>query len=192
MANHTKRGKNATTYTKADYERLYMEQKGKCVVIARAVGISAEDAEDVAQVIFLRLWKQWPTPSCPLEALPAFVQRAAVNGACDVLRRRRTRARHLLTTVDTDYMLARLAGAVSDAPEFMAIYEESVAEAIHAIHSMGSQGERAALPYLLEGADLQETANALNVSKSAAKQTRHRMRAKIYAAMAESNGRKAS
>lgn len=51
---------------------------------------NAADAEDVMQTVFLRLYKQSPPPD--LAALPpAYMRRAAVCAAIDILRQRATR-----------------------------------------------------------------------------------------------------
>src|SRR5690349_18333609 len=71
----------------ADLERIFRENHGMVFRAAYRVTGNATDAEDVLQTVFLRLLKR-DAAAEPVENLPSFLHRAAVNAALDLVRSR--------------------------------------------------------------------------------------------------------
>lgn len=74
-----------------EFERLYRQHGPFIYRTALRITRSAEESEDILQTIFLRLIRNGFPPSL-LQQPMAYFHRAAVNGALDAIRRRRSRA----------------------------------------------------------------------------------------------------
>jgi RNA polymerase sigma-70 factor, ECF subfamily len=75
----------------AEFERVFRENYTSVYRAAYRVTGNAEDAEDVLQTVFLRMWKRDPERDT-VDNLPSFLHRSAINAALDVVRmRQRTR-----------------------------------------------------------------------------------------------------
>ncbi len=70
-------------------EQLFAEHHRRVLVAAYRITGSMADAEDVAQTVFLRLGRG---EGIPMKNAGSYLYRAAVNGALDLLRRRKIAA----------------------------------------------------------------------------------------------------
>jgi RNA polymerase sigma-70 factor (ECF subfamily) len=70
-----------------DLEQVFREHHAMVFRAAYRVTGNATDAEDVLQTVFLRLVKRDPGAE-PVDNLPSFLHRAAVNAALDLMRAR--------------------------------------------------------------------------------------------------------
>src|SRR5215469_15323187 len=75
------------TLPAADLERLFRENYAAVFRAAYRVTGNATDAEDATQTVFLRMLKR-DADAEPVENIPSFLRRAAVNAALDVVRAR--------------------------------------------------------------------------------------------------------
>jgi RNA polymerase sigma-70 factor (ECF subfamily) len=73
------------------FERLYRQYASFIYRTALRITRSAEESEDILQTIFLRLIRNGCPPTLLRQPM-AYFHRAAVNGALDAIRRRRSRA----------------------------------------------------------------------------------------------------
>lgn len=71
-----------------DVSELFGEHHRRILIAAYRITGSMADAEDVAQAVFLRL----STPGAPIANAGSYLYRAAINGALDVLRKRKAAA----------------------------------------------------------------------------------------------------
>jgi RNA polymerase sigma-70 factor, ECF subfamily len=94
-----------------EFERLFRENYASVYRAAYRVTGSAEDAEDVLQTVFLRIWKRDPERE-PVDNLPSFLHRSAINAALDVVRLRQ-RARSV-PLADFEPVLAESANRQPD------------------------------------------------------------------------------
>jgi RNA polymerase sigma-70 factor (ECF subfamily) len=83
-----------------EFEQLFHEQYPLIYRTAYSVTGRAEDAEDVAQTIFLRLYRRRDEVAGLKKNPKAYLYRAAVNEAISVVRLRR---RHILTGDDSEF-----------------------------------------------------------------------------------------
>jgi len=74
-----------------EFERLYRQHAPFIYRTALRITRSAEESEDILQTIFLRLIRNG-CPTSLLQQPMAYFHRAAVNGALDAIRRRKSRA----------------------------------------------------------------------------------------------------
>jgi RNA polymerase sigma-70 factor, ECF subfamily len=72
----------------AEFERIFRENYAGIYRAAYRITGNADDAEDVLQNVFLRMWKRDSAQS-PVENLSSFLYRSAINAALDVVRSRR-------------------------------------------------------------------------------------------------------
>lgn len=75
------------TLPAADLERVFRENYAAVFRAAYRVTGNATDAEDALQTVFLRMLKR-DADAEPVENMPSFLRRAAVNAALDVVRAR--------------------------------------------------------------------------------------------------------
>ena len=71
----------------ADLERVFRENRAAVFRAAYRVTGNAHDAEDVLQTVFLRMMKRDPEAE-PVDNMPSFLHKAAVNAALDLVRTR--------------------------------------------------------------------------------------------------------
>jgi len=72
----------------AELERLFQAHHGAVMRAAYRITGNATDAEDVLQTVFMRLLSR-RVESAAMENVPAYLHRAAVNAALDLVRGRR-------------------------------------------------------------------------------------------------------
>jgi RNA polymerase sigma-70 factor, ECF subfamily len=70
-----------------EFERVFRENYTGVYRAAFRITGNAEDAEDVLQTVFLRMWKRDAAQE-PVENLSSFLYRSAINAALDVVRSR--------------------------------------------------------------------------------------------------------
>ena len=71
----------------AELERIFHEHHALVFRAAYRVTGNVDDAEDVLQTVFLRMMKR-AAGAVPVENMPSFLHRAAVNAALDLVRSR--------------------------------------------------------------------------------------------------------
>src|SRR5258708_13874340 len=76
--------------------QLFAEHYPRVLLAAHRITGSMADAEDIAQSLFLRL----ASAERPIDNIGSYLHRAAINGALDVLRRRKSAATEPLDQAD--------------------------------------------------------------------------------------------
>jgi len=151
-----------------EFEKIYREYSELVYRTAKGILGSVEDAEDVLQVIFVRLLRSQLTPSARQNLKP-YLYRAAVNQSLVIIKSRR---RHILTE-DT----SRLAASTSSD-------EAELAESLHtrlyaAIARLSSEdAEIVILRYIHNMTDV-EIAKMLGTSRSVIAVRLFRSRARL-------------
>jgi RNA polymerase sigma-70 factor (ECF subfamily) len=95
----------------ADLERIFREHHAMVFRAAYRITGNAGDAEDVLQTVFLRMLKRDPAAD-PVDNVPSFLHRAAVNAALDLMR-----ARQNVRNVPLDELEPVLAESAHRSPE---------------------------------------------------------------------------
>lgn len=72
-----------------DFEQLYQRYSDTVYQSALRVAGNPADAEDVLQVVFLRMWNNRHMTG-PADTLDKYFRRAAINAAIDILRRKKS------------------------------------------------------------------------------------------------------
>jgi RNA polymerase sigma-70 factor (ECF subfamily) len=149
-------------------ERIFLDHHERVFRAAYRITGRAEDAEDVLQTVFLRLARR-PEGALPVENLPSYLYRSAVNASFDVLRARQTAPSGGLEEAE---------GSL-ESPERV---HESAAIASSLRRSLSRLAPRAAeifaLRYL-EEYDNHEIAKMLGVSRVTVAVTLHRARGRL-------------
>jgi RNA polymerase sigma-70 factor (ECF subfamily) len=95
----------------ADLEQIFRENHAMVFRAAYRITGNAGDAEDVLQTVFLRMLKRDPAAD-PVDNVPSFLHRAAVNAALDLMR-----ARQNVRSVPLDELEPMLAESPHRSPE---------------------------------------------------------------------------
>jgi RNA polymerase sigma-70 factor (ECF subfamily) len=109
-----------------EFDELFREHYALIFNTAYSVTGSPEDAEDVAQTIFMRLYRRGIPPNFK-ENPKGYLYRAAVNAALNTVRSRR---RHIFTANETDLEAA----AEARRPKPHSAIQERLVEAIAQLH----------------------------------------------------------
>ena len=163
----------ATEYMERPYveslARCYAEHHRRVLLAAYRITGSMADAEDVAQAVFLRLVGGDPAA---MQNVGSYLYRAAINGALDVLRRRKAAA--------TEPLDAAADIATADVPPERKISDRELAAQLRL--AIGELAPRAAemftLRYLEEWGN-REIARWMGTSQAVVAVTLHQARAKL-------------
>lgn len=104
----------------SEIELAFQAHHGMVFRTAYRITGNAADAEDVLQVVFLRLVRRWPGAEA-LENQESYLRRASINAALDVIRSRQSdRTVELMEDVphrETPELRSALAQALAELPE---------------------------------------------------------------------------
>lgn len=157
----------------AELERLFQTHHGAVMRAAYRITGNATDAEDVLQTVFMRLLSR-RADSAAMENIPAYLHRAAVNAALDLVRGRRDG-----TQISIDAHAPRLETAEDAAPDRQHEAREMRDLIRRAIgHLPPHMGEIFALHYF-GGYSNPEIASLLNLSPAGVAVTLHRARTRL-------------
>ena len=166
----------AVSSSMAGLERAFQEHHGRVFRAAYRVTGNASDAEDVLQTVFLRLARQgW---SAEVHNVEAYLHRAAVNAALDLVRSRRDSQKVALEDV-----APVLPEDARFEPDRRQSTHELRTELRNAIARLAPRAaEMFALRYF-EGYDNPEIARLLETTAANVAVTLHRIRGQLQAAL---------
>jgi RNA polymerase sigma-70 factor, ECF subfamily len=157
----------------AELERLFQAYHGVVMRAAYRITGNTTDAEDVLQTVFMRLLSR-RVDSAAMENVPAYLHRASVNAALDLVRGRREGGQ-----VSIEAHATRLAVAEDAAPDRQHEGREMRDLIRRAIgHLPPHMAEIFALHYF-EGYSNQEIASLLDLSAAGIAVTLHRARTRL-------------
>jgi RNA polymerase sigma-70 factor (ECF subfamily) len=161
--------------------QLFAEHHRRVLLAAYRITGSMADAEDVAQTVFLRLGHgESLDPKQDLKNAASYLYRAAINGALDLLRRRKTAAAEPIEAAAT------IASAVpGDSPE-AEISSRQLAKLLR--QAIGELSPRAAEMFTLryvEELGNREIAGLMNTSQAVVAVTLHQSRSRLKKRLAE-------
>jgi RNA polymerase sigma-70 factor (ECF subfamily) len=169
------------TETSDRLSQLFAEHHRRVLLAAYRITGSMADAEDVAQTVFLRLGHgESLDPKQDLKNAASYLYRAAINGALDLLRRRKTAAAEPIEAAAT------IASAVpGDSPE-AEISSRQLAKLLR--QAIGELSPRAAEMFTLryvEELGNREIAGLMNTSQAVVAVTLHQSRSRLKKRLAE-------
>jgi len=151
--------------------QLFAEHHRRVLIAAYRVTGSMADAEDVVQTVFLRLGSG---EGVPLKNAGSYLYRAAVNGALDLLRRRKIAAAEPIEAAD-DIVAKDVAGS----PDAALSRAELAAALRQAISELAPRpAEMFTLRYI-EGLGNREIAALMGTSQAVVAVTLHQTRSKL-------------
>ena len=152
-------------------EQLFAAHHARVLCAAYRITGSMQDAEDVTQTVFLRLLQGGEAPIANVES---YLYRAAINGALDLMRRRRPER-----NVPLDDAMAVAGGDASHGPEHAASSEELRKWLRQAMAGLSPRAaEMFALRYLEERSN-QEIAGMMGTSQAVVAVVLYQTRARL-------------
>jgi len=106
-----------------EFERVFREHSRLVYRTAYGITLNSEDAQDILQTIFMRLWRRELPPKI-LKNPRAYLYRAAVNVSLDVLRSRNRRT----FVSDTECLKIAASAVQSDDAEMHKLLYNAIAE----------------------------------------------------------------
>lgn len=85
-----------------EFQQAIQQHRQRVVTLARYSLRSAADAEDIAQEVFVKLWRHWP--SVEADKRLAWLMRVTHNAVIDLVRRRKTKNARLDESVDIEVL----------------------------------------------------------------------------------------
>ncbi len=165
------------TPTSGPLAQLFVDHYRRILVAAYRITGNLPDAEDVAQTVFLRLGDG---ESLAMTNAGSYLYRSAINGALDLLRRRKSAA---LESIDAAAHLVSTAPAAS--PEAQTSSRELGHLLRHAISELSPRAaEMFALRYL-EDMDNREIAQLMHTSQAVVAVTLHQSRSRLKSRLKE-------
>ena len=169
------------TETSDRLSQLFAEHHRRVLLAAYRITGSMADAEDVAQTVFLRLGQgESPEPKQDLKNAASYLYRASINGALDLLRRRKTAAAEPIETA-----AAIASTAPGDSPE-AEISSRQLAQLLRqAISELSPRAAEMFTLRYLEELGNREIAALMNTSQAVVAVTLHQSRSKLKKRLAE-------
>ena len=155
------------------FERVFREHHAMVFRVACRVAGNTADAEDVLQTVFLRLLGRGEADTV-MENAEAYLRRAAVNGALDVIRARASRR---WTPLDAAAPLASESSA--GAPERLAASAEVRGWLREAVAGLSAQAAEIFALRFFEDRDNGEIAQLVGTTPATVAVTLHRSRERI-------------
>lgn len=160
--------------------QLFGEHYRRVLLAAHRITGSMADAEDIAQGLFLRL----ATEERPIDNVGSYLHRAAINGALDLLRRRKTAATEPLEQA------AHVASASWQSSPELAVASRQLGDALRI--AIGELAPRAAEMFALryfEELDNKEIAALMETSQAVVAVTLHNARSRLKKRLLEMDGK---
>jgi RNA polymerase sigma-70 factor (ECF subfamily) len=154
-------------------EELFRAHHESVLRAAYRITGNATDAEDVLQTVFMRLLRR-PADAPPMTDAAAYLHRAAVNAALDLVR-----DRHPAKNQPLDAHLTHLAESPAAAPDRRREASEIRALLHRAIRRLPPRAAEIFALYYFEDYSNQQIANMLGLSASGVAVTLHRTRARL-------------
>lgn len=164
-----------------DLRSLFEEHHRAVFYAAYRLTGSVADSEDVLQTVFLRMASR-DDPSLPLESSAAYLKRAAVNAAVDILRRRKA-------APDSLHLVPEAFSGNGKAERDLLADRQALRDWLRS--AVGRMSQRMAEVFalrFLEGYGNSEIAGILNTSENTIAVTVHRLRAQLKMELDETLG----
>lgn len=170
----------------ANIQELFEDHHDVVLQSAYRITGRSEDAEDVLQTVFVRLLKRKDVPSLGDRAR-AYLHKAAVNAALDIVRSRKT-----APTVPLENLEPFLTGNRADHPDRLRTSAELRKWLRQALAMLGPRAAEVFSLKFLEGYSNQEIADLLGTSPGTVAVTLHRARHQLQGQIAALLGGKSN
>ena len=129
-----------------------------------------EDAEDVCQEVYIRLWNHWDRVD--LERAQAWLMRVAHNRAIDLIRQNKTASTQDRLVTPLDQVDARL--ATEGTPETVMERSDKQRSVLEALEQLPAKTQSVLLMHYFKGMKYTEIGESLDMSLAAVKVSVHR------------------
>jgi RNA polymerase sigma-70 factor (ECF subfamily) len=159
---------------KAPFERFLRENGDRIFGYAFYFLRNREDAEDVTQEVFMKLWQHWPTINH--KGRVPFAMRVAHNKCIDVTRRRQTSGAHMRASAWLDLQSIPAKRDASVDPELHTEFTEKQKALLSAIQTLPEKTRSMLLMHYFQGLKLEAIGEVFDMKVGTVKVTIHRAR----------------
>jgi RNA polymerase sigma-70 factor (ECF subfamily) len=171
----------------AAFEEILYAYEGYVYGLALSLTAHREDAEDVAQDTFLKLWRSLPQYRGDAQSLYSYVLRICRNAALDVLRRRKRAPLPLVYTDEDGEETPMDVPDTEPTPDEDYIRNAEAAQVRAAVDALPPDMRRMIYLRHMANADYAEIAELLGIPEGTVKSRLHRARKKLCEILAKRN-----
>ena len=169
----------------AAFEEILTAYGGYVYSLALSLTENKQDAEDVTQEAFLKLWRSLPEFRGEVQSLGAYVMRIARNAALDLLRRRKNTPLPLVYSDENGEEQEIDPPDPAPLPAEEYIRKCDAAQLRAAIAKLPEDMQRILLLRHMANADYAEIAELLAIPEGTVKSRLHRARKRLYSILLE-------
>jgi len=160
-----------------EFETLYKRYYDRVVAYIASIGVLREDARELAQETFIRVYRSMEQGQYRHEAEWAFLQKTARNLTFNHFRDKSAKKREGNLAPASDEELGNVA-AGTPSPERSAVLHETLQRALAAIDKL-SENDRECMHWHLAGHKYREIAQVLKISDATVKSRIHEARKRL-------------
>jgi RNA polymerase sigma factor (sigma-70 family) len=165
------------TNNEEEFETLYDRYYDRVVAYIASLGLLREDARELAQETFIRVYRSMEQGQYRREAQWAFLQKTARNLTLNHFRDRAAKKREANLAFASEDELGNVA-ADHPSPERAAILHEALERALAAMDNL-SENDRECMRWHLAGYKYREIAQVLTISEAKVKSRIHEARRRL-------------
>jgi len=155
---------------KTEYQDVLRETRDKVYSYLYYLLKNREDAEDITQEVYIRLWNHWDRVEQP--RVHAWLMRVAHNRAIDLIRQHRTANTREKLVSPIEHIENRL--AAEGTPESVLEQNEKQRSLLRAMDQLPEKTKSILLMHYFQGMKYKEIGTSLNMTLSAVKVSVHR------------------
>lgn len=173
------------TMTRATFDELLRTQRDRVYSYALYVLQNREDAEDVVQESFIRVWEHCAAQEN--RARVAFLNRTAHNLCIDTIRRRRRARLRIVDSAAGEVAAIAVPRTVADDPELKLLNEDRRRVLLDALAALPAEDRSFVVLHYFQGLTFREIAETCGGQTSTVKVRVHRARGKLRNALSGVN-----
>lgn len=168
---------------KRAYHKVLQEHKDRIYSYAFYFLRNREDAEDVTQEVFIKVWQHWD--KIEKQRIAAWLTRVTHNQCVDMTRRKKTGNQHRVIAGDFDLSRVSDKDSTQSNPESSLEFSEMQATLLEAMKALPEKTQSMLLMHYFQGLKYETIGEILDTKISAVKVAIHRGRKSLKKILAE-------
>jgi RNA polymerase sigma-70 factor (ECF subfamily) len=168
---------------KAAYQKILREQKDRVFSYAFYFLKNREDAEDVTQEVFLKVWQHWE--KIDKKRIVAWMMRVTYNQCVDVSRKKKAGGNHRSVSGDFIWDKIQSQSTIHTDPESSMEFSETQKALLSAMSALPKKTQSMLLLHYFQGLKYETIGEILDAKLSTVKVTIHRGRKMLRQLLAE-------